>query len=235
MFQITNELAPRLSTADACLRQYVYLMKSIPFLNQLKEIIELYILRPQNYTVQSIYKELVLNIPLSSDLSQLGDSDDLKPFRYVVDLLNGKLLGLYTLDQHSEIKPVVSDVNLKTKDFVSGMVDWILQKNKTVKKDEQNYFNVIESSSRFSYYNEIDLQNDPNLNPICNMLNSDIPSYLHYEDLPSAQVVLPINESQMCIPYDNISEGQFYDMSNCNDLNTFEVQNKTGKRGRKSG
>uniref|UniRef100_A0A1B6E6Y6 Uncharacterized protein n=4 Tax=Clastoptera arizonana TaxID=38151 RepID=A0A1B6E6Y6_9HEMI len=197
--EIKNELIPCLHHADACLRQYVYLIKSIPFLKQLKDIITLFINRPLNYTVQSIYKELILEIPFTSNIINLKDCDDMKPFRYVIQLLNGQLLNLDPLDHRSEIKPVVSTNHLELNSIVISAVKWILQKNKLDSKSSgvQSYIEQIERSNRFDqciidYYESGPIKTfDSSTDPSCilHYKDSDQDQSLdHYENINSDQV-----------------------------------------------
>lgn len=114
---------------------------------------------PNNYTIKNVYDELVSGIIPTSNNGLNEDSEAMKPFRYVVDLLTGKLVGdNCALDQNSLIQPVVSsDKTLKKNQLVKEMVDWLLNHyNTSITNENIQYF---DDKPQNCYINHIDAQN----------------------------------------------------------------------------
>ncbi|XP_054290457.1 uncharacterized protein LOC129005569 [Macrosteles quadrilineatus] len=117
-----------LKSADECLRQYVYLQDAIPFLRELNGLINKYLLLPKVHTPKQFLDRIILKIPPIEDILATEDTEDTEPFRFVVNLLNGKLLGDEVLDQNTDIRPIVEDdINFKKSMTIVKTVDWILQ------------------------------------------------------------------------------------------------------------
>lgn len=131
--QIMRELkGDCFTTAETCLRQYTYLQAALPFLHKLKSLINQYLLSNNVHTPKEFVDRIILQIPYIDGLRFEEDCNDMAPFRFTVELLNGKLMDIDVLDHNSEIKPVVEDdTNLKKSIIVIETVNWIMQQYKT--------------------------------------------------------------------------------------------------------
>lgn len=117
-----------LGSADACFHQLTYLELAIPFLDRLCHLIHQYLLLPDVHTPKQFVDSVILGIPSIEKIMLKDDMEDMKPYRIVIDFLNGKLLGEDILDHNSDIRPVVEeDTNLKRSAVVMKVVEWILQ------------------------------------------------------------------------------------------------------------
>ncbi|XP_046663422.1 uncharacterized protein LOC124356281 isoform X1 [Homalodisca vitripennis] len=120
-----------LGSADTCLRQYIYLQAAIPFLQELKYLIHQYLITPGIHTDKQFVDTVILQIPAINKDMLKDDDKDMVTFRFVVDLLNGKLVDKDVLDHNSDIRPIVEDdINLKRSLLVTKTVEWIMQQYK---------------------------------------------------------------------------------------------------------
>lgn len=162
--QILGELKGEcLSTAETCLRQYIYLQAALPFIQELKSLINQYLMSTNVHTPQQFLDRIILQIPCVDGLLLEEDCNDMAPFRFTVTLLNGKLLDSDVLDHNSEIKPVVEDdSNLKRSMIVIETVNWIMQQYKTdnVPKAFKNFVVPADLISRKKSFN-------PEVNTVC--------------------------------------------------------------------
>lgn len=157
MCQILGELKGEcLSTADTCLRQYIYLQAALPFIQEFKSLINQYLLSTNVHTPREFLDQIILQIPSVDGLLLEEDCNDMAPLRFTVELLNGKLLDSDVLDHNSEIKPVVEDdTNLKRSMIVIETVNWIMQQYKTdnVPKAFKNFAIPADLVSRKKSFN----------------------------------------------------------------------------------
>lgn len=117
-----------LTSADACFRQYVYLTNVNPFLQQLNQIIHQHLVGTDVDTVKQFIDTALFGISSVVVDTSGADSADMAPYRFVVDLLNGKLLEDDLLDHRADIRPVVEDdMNLKKSLQAKETVLWITQ------------------------------------------------------------------------------------------------------------
>lgn len=80
------------------------------------------------HTPKQFVDSVVLGIPPAEKSLVKYDTEDSVPHKFLIDLLNGKLLDKDILDHNSDIRPVVDDdTNLKRSIVVKVVVDWILQ------------------------------------------------------------------------------------------------------------
>lgn len=156
---------------------------------------------PNNYSIQNFFDELVNGIIPTSNKESEQDSETMKSFRYVVDLLTGKLLeDNYPLDQNSLIRPVVSsDKTLKKNQLIKEMADWLLSHYDTSITNE--IIQYFDGKPCNFYINHIDVNNK--VTSIYGMNTQMDVQYVRYD----ASTALPffLNQSQLTNPHEMVA------------------------------